>query len=123
MCLYSCCGCCKWGAQFYAMMGKAAVLRRRRYISTFFEMAMPVGAFLLLLVIWNEVQLQSQGNLFEVRTTISRQRDELRTGAWDGSNLQNYLSWCEESGFQFFVTSDQDSLASKAQELRDVMGR
>jgi len=103
------------------MMGKAAVLRRRRYISTFFEMAMPVGAFLLLLVIWNEVQLQSQGNLFEVRTTISRQRDELRTGAWDGSNLQNYLSWCEESGFQFFVTSDQDSLASKAQELRDVM--
>mmetsp|Transcript_17002 Transcript_17002/g.34417 ORF Transcript_17002/g.34417 Transcript_17002/m.34417 type:complete len:1751 (-) Transcript_17002:590-5842(-) len=111
----------KWFAQWFAMSGKAVTLRRRRWISTLFELACPVIAMGLITLIHSEVAQNTLGNSYRTSTEISRGRDSIDTCAWCGRNTQNYLSWCEKNGYKFFVTRAGSASSASAQDLAQAL--
>ncbi|GAB5362143.1 hypothetical protein AAMO2058_000773000 [Amorphochlora amoebiformis] len=98
------------------MMGKGCLLRRRRWISTIFETLLPVLALYVIVLIWQQVGVETEGNSWGPSSTVS----EPRYNPTRLSDINSYLSWCQTRGYKLFVTSDGGRYPSEAESLADV---
>lgn len=110
-----------WFTQLRALLTKGCILRRRRYCSTIFEMALPVLALLGVSILHGVIPLEESMADFGSASVLSREESDTNPTIYMLTSIQQYLKYCENSGYLVVVTSSDSALSNYSENLANTI--